>query len=146
MTTNASDHQVRRAVVSSFMKYIQQLMEGGKGAGDAVHEVFSKYGEVIDRCLFDRNKEVKKDQVDLLLLLQRDLVHRHKGDTVLLFAAKELYELELVDEEAYEQWWGDEGSSVSEELRNVRGQAWQFVEWLANAEEESDDEEESEDE
>ena len=146
MTANASDNQVRRAIVASFMKYVQQLMEGGKGAGDAVHIVFSKYREVIDRTLFDRNKDEKKDQVDFLLQLQQDLVHRNKGDTILLFTAKELYELELVDEEAYEQWWNDERSSNSEEMRTVRSQAQQFVDWLANAEEEESSEEEEEEE
>lgn len=145
MTANASDVQVRRAIVSSFMKHIQQLIDSGKGASSAVHEVFSKYREVVDRTLFDRNKDEKKDQVDLLLQFQQDLVHRSKGDTVLLFIAKELYELELVDEEAYEQWWESEGSSSTEEMRTVRSQAQQFVDWLANAEEESS-EEESDDE
>lgn len=141
MTANASDVQMRRAVVTSFMKYIQQLVEGGKNAGEAVHEVFSKYREVVDRTLFDRNKDEKKDQVDLLLQLQQDLTHRTKGDTILLFTAKELYDLELVDEEAYEQWWEHEGSSSTEEMRKVRSQAQQFVDWLANAEEESSEEE-----
>lgn len=146
MTANASDVQVRRAIVSSFMKYIQQLMEGGKNAGDAVHQVFSTYQEVVDRTLFDRNKDQKKDQVDLLLQLQQDLVHRNKGANVLLFTAKELYDLELVDEEAYEQWWNDARSSETEEMRNVRTSAQQFVEWLANAEEEDSSEEEESDE
>jgi translation initiation factor eIF-2B subunit epsilon len=144
MTANASDNQVRRAIVSSFMKHIQQLMEAGKGAGQAVSEVFAKYKEVVERTLFDRQKEQKKDQVDLLLLLQQDLVHRSKGDTVLLFTAKSLYELELVDEEAYDQWWNDERSSATEEMRTVRGQAQQFVDWLAEAEEESSEEESEE--
>lgn len=144
MTANASDTQVRRAIVSSFMKYIQQVVEDGKGAGEAVHEVFSKYREVIERTLFDRNKDEKNDQVDLLLQLQQDLAQRAKGDTILLFTAKELYELEVVDEEAYEQWWDDERSSNSEELRTVRTQTQQFVDWLANAEEESSEEEDSE--
>ncbi|KAJ5297778.1 hypothetical protein PENANT_c012G01579 [Penicillium antarcticum] len=146
MTANASDNQVRRAIVSSFMKHIQQLMEAGKGAGQAVSEVFSKYKEVVERTLFDRQKEQKKDQVDLLLVLQQDLVHRSKGDTVLLFTAKSLYELELVDEEAYDQWWNDERSSATEEMRTVRGQAQQFVDWLAEAEEESSEEEDSDEE
>jgi translation initiation factor eIF-2B subunit epsilon len=96
--------------------------------------------------LFDRNKDEKKDQVDLLLQLQQDLVSREKGDTVLLFTAKELYELELVDEEAYEQWWNDERSSGSEEMKKVRSQAQQFVQWLADAEEEESSEEDDEDE
>ncbi|KAJ5637911.1 translation initiation factor eIF-2B subunit epsilon [Penicillium lividum] len=146
MTANASDNQVRRAIVSSFMKHIQQLMESGKNASDVVHDLFSTYREVVDRTLFDRNKNEKKDQVDLLLQLQQDLVHRNKGANILLFSAKVLYDLELVDEEAYDQWWNDARSSESEEMRNVRSQAQQFVNWLAEAEEESSEEEESEEE
>ncbi|KAL5361351.1 nucleotide-diphospho-sugar transferase [Aspergillus floccosus] len=147
MTANASDHEVRRAVVSAFMKRTQQLMEAGRAAGDVVKEIFGKYGEIIERALFDRESSKKPDQVDLLLLLQQDLVHRNRGDMVLLFAAKELYDLEIVEEEAYEQWWADERSSTTEEMRKVRSQTQQFVDWLANAEEEeSSEEEESDDE
>jgi translation initiation factor eIF-2B subunit epsilon len=145
MSANASDNQVRRAIVTSFMKHIQQLMEGGKGAGQAVLSVFTAYKEVVERTLFDRNKEQKNDQVDLLLALQHDLIHRNKGDTVLLFTAKSLYELDLIEEEAYDQWWNDERSSNTEEMRTVRSQTKQFVDWLAEAEEESS-EDESEDE
>jgi translation initiation factor eIF-2B subunit epsilon len=55
--------------------------------------------------------------------------------------------LDLFEEEAYEQWWADERSSASEEMRQVRSQAQQFVDWLANAEEEeSSEEDESEEE
>ncbi|PTU18157.1 hypothetical protein P175DRAFT_0560057 [Aspergillus ochraceoroseus IBT 24754] len=144
MTANASDYQVRRAVVSAFMKRIAQLMEGGQGAGEAVKDIFGKYHEIIDRALFDRERSAKTDQVDLLVLLQQDLVHRVRGETVLLFAAKELYDLEVLEEEAYEQWWADERSSNSEEMRKVRSQTQQFVDWLANAEEEESSEEEEE--
>lgn len=149
MTANASDYQVRRAIVASFMKHIQQLVEGVVSgpisANKAVHDVFSKYREVVDRTLFDRNKDQKTDQVDLLLQLQQDLVHRNKGEMILLFTAKELYELELVEEEAYDQWWNDERSYKTEEMRTVRSQTQQFVDWLANAEEESSEEEEESD-
>lgn len=146
MTANASDNQIRRAVVAAFMKRVQQLMEEqGKGAGDAVREIWGTYREIVERCMFDRESAVKADQVDLLLLLQQDLVSRPRGDTVLLFTAKELYELELLEEEAFEQWWADARSSASDELKKVRVQAQQFVDWLANAEEEDSDEEESDD-
>ncbi|KAI9932753.1 hypothetical protein ASPWEDRAFT_202756 [Aspergillus wentii DTO 134E9] len=145
MTANASDHEVRRAVVSAFMKWAQQLIDGGKGAGEAVREIFGKYREIVDRSIFDRDSAAKPDQVDLLVLLQQDLAQRNKGDMVLLFTAKELYDLEIVDEEAYEQWWDDERSSNSEEMKKVRAQTQQFVDWLANAEEEESSEEEDDD-
>ncbi|KAL4955665.1 nucleotide-diphospho-sugar transferase [Aspergillus filifer] len=148
MTANASDHEVRRAVTTAFMKRVAQLMEGGQSASDAVHAIFGKYHEILDRALFDRDSDAKPDQVDLLVLFQQDLVHRNRGDTVLLFLAKELYELEVVEEEALEQWWADERSSATEEMRKVRVQTQQFIDWLANAEEEesSEEEEESDDE
>lgn len=73
MTANASDHQVRRAVVTAFMKRTQQLIEGGKGAGEAIRDLFGTYREVVERCMFDRDSDEKTDQVDFLLLLQQDL-------------------------------------------------------------------------
>lgn len=145
MTANASDNQVRRAVVSAFMKRIQNLLdESQKSASQAVRDIFGTYREIVERCMFDRETAAKPDQVDFLLLLQQDLVTRPKGDTVLLFTAKELYDLELIEEEAYEQWWDDERSSGTEDMRKVRAQTQQFVDWLANAEEEDSDEDEEE--
>ena len=144
MSTNASDHQVRRAIVSAFMKCIQQLMESGQGASETVTEVFTAYREVVERSIFDKGRDDRPDQVDLLLLLQQDLVHRNKGDAILLFAAKTLYDLDIVEEEAYEQWWADERSCSSDELQKVRSQTQQFVEWLANAEEEDGDDDQDE--
>lgn len=145
MTANADDNQVRRAVVSAFMKRIQQLIDTEKkGASEAVRAIFGTYREIVERCTFDRNTPVKTDQVDLLLLLQQDLVSRPRGDMILLFTAKELYDLELLEEEAFEQWWGDERSSGTEDMKKVRMQAHQFVDWLANAEEEDSEEEEEE--
>ncbi|KAL1852646.1 translation initiation factor eIF-2B epsilon subunit, GEF [Paecilomyces lecythidis] len=144
MSANASEHQVRRAVVSAFMKRIQQLMEEGKGAGDAVKDVFTKYKEIVERIVFDKDSDKKPDQVDLLLLIQQDLIHRNRGETVLLFTSKELYDLEIVEEEAFEEWWDDERSKNSDELRKVRAQTQQFVDWLANASEDESDEEDEE--
>lgn len=141
MSQNASDQQVRRALASSFMRVISQMMESGRSAGDAVKEMFSRYKEVFDRSLFDKDKEDKPDQVDLLVQIQQDLVHRNKGDTILLFAAKELYDLDIVEEEAYEAWWADERSSSTEEMRKVRAQTQQFIDWLANASEDEDEDE-----
>ncbi|KAJ5679713.1 translation initiation factor eIF-2B subunit epsilon [Penicillium macrosclerotiorum] len=146
MTANASDFQVRRAIVSSFMKYVQQLIEGGADAGKAVKDVFTKYREVVDRTLYDREKDDKKDQVDLLLQLQQDLVHRSQGGRILLSIATTLYQLELAEEEAYEQWWADERSSSSEELRAVRTETRKFMDWLESAESEESSDEESEEE
>ncbi|KAK2738572.1 hypothetical protein FQN57_006995 [Myotisia sp. PD_48] len=145
MSANASEHQVRRAVVVAFMKYIQHIMEGGTTAiASAVRSLFSKYKDIITRIIFDQTTDQKPDQVDLLLLFQQDLTERTKGENVLLFTAKELYDLDIIDEEAIHQWWGHERSTSTEAMRNVRLLTQPFVEWLENAESDESDEDEDE--
>ncbi|EEH48837.2 translation initiation factor eIF2B catalytic subunit epsilon [Paracoccidioides brasiliensis Pb18] len=154
MSANASEHQVRRAVVTAFLKRILQLMDadGPTGqaqsalsASEAVKQVLSKYKDIIERIVFDRDdpEGKKPDQVDLLLLIQQELVEKGKGGTVLLFMAKELYDLEAVEEEAFVQWWGDERGVASDGLKSVRRQTEPFIEWLASADSEEDESDES---
>lgn len=147
MSSNASDHQVRHAVVTAFLKRIAGLMDADAlGASDAVKTVFAKNTDLVARTIFDKARAQKVDQVDFLLLVQRDLVRRRKGEMVLLFAVKELYDLEVLEEEGVLQWWADERSCDSEELSRVRGQTEQFVQWLENADEDSGDDEEEDEE
>ncbi|KAI1966620.1 translation initiation factor eIF-2B epsilon subunit, GEF [Ophidiomyces ophidiicola] len=144
MSANASEHQVRRAVVTAFMKYVQrQIEEASVSPGEAVKQVLTKYKDILSRIVFDQEADEKPDQVDLLLLFQQDLVERSKGDMILLFTAKELYDLEIVEDEAYEQWWEDQRSVATEALKDVRGKTQPFIDWLM---EDDSDEEDSEEE
>lgn len=142
MSTNASEHQVRRAVVVAFVKRILQLIKSGTHIKQAVTQAFSPHKELLERTMFDRNKSGKVDQVDFLLLLQADLVNRENGDSILLFSAMELYRMEVLEAEAFEQWWTDVKSSENEGMKNVRGKTQQFIDFL---EEDESSEEESED-
>lgn len=142
MSTNASDHQVRRAVVVSFVKRITQLIKSGSAIKAAVTQVFSQHKELIDRAIFDKSLSDKSDQVDFMLLLQADLSHRENGEAILLSAATKLTELESIEEEGIIQWWEDEKSSETEELRKVREKTKALVDFL---QEESEDESEDED-
>ncbi|EAT89427.2 hypothetical protein SNOG_02696 [Parastagonospora nodorum SN15] len=144
MSTNASDHQVRRAVVSSFVKRILQLINSGETNKAAIAQVFGQYKELIDRAIFDKNQSSKTDQVDFMLLLQADLSHRENGDAVLLSAATKLTELDCIEEDGIIQWWDDERGSESEELKKVREKTRALVEFLQQ-DSEDESEEESED-
>ncbi|KAK2767910.1 hypothetical protein FQN53_006428 [Emmonsiellopsis sp. PD_33] len=150
MSANASEHQVRRAVVAAFLKRIRQLLDTGIAASEAVKGLVTKYKDIVDRIVFDRDVTVKTDQVDLLLLVQQEVVGWEKGGAVLLFMAKELYDAECVEEEAVVQWWEDARGVASEGLREVRKQTEPFVSWLesaeADSEEESEEDEEDEEE
>jgi translation initiation factor eIF-2B subunit epsilon len=143
MSTNASDHQVRRAVVSSFVKRILQLIKSGETTKAAIAQVFGQHKELIDRAIFDKNASSKTDQVDFMLLLQADLSHRENGDSILLSAATKLTELDCIEEEGIIQWWEDEKGTENADLEKVREKTRALVEFL---QQESEDESEEEDE
>ena len=142
MSSNATEHQVRVAVASAFMKHICNLIETkSTGTSETVKSVFTNYKGLVQRTMFDKEKDEKTDQVDFLLQIQKALIKREKGEAILLFTAKELYDLDILEEEAFEQWWADGRSSDDEDMDRVRQQTAQFIEWLANAEEEESEEE-----
>ena len=86
-------------------------------------------------------EKIVADQVDFLLSLQKDLVHRREGAMVLFALCKELYARDILEEEGFEAWWKNERSENGE-MGKVREKATQFMEWLRSAEEESSEEEE----
>ena len=145
MKEDASQHQVRHAVVTAFMRRVSNLMgedgQSGLSPKEAVTEVFRKNKEVIQRTLFDQSREAKNDQVDLLMLIQKDAAGRSKGESLLVFIAKELYDLDLVEEDGIMQWWEDDRSK-SGDMKKVRVLTEQFIDYLQTTEEESEDESE----
>ncbi|KAF2272152.1 translation initiation factor eIF-2B subunit epsilon [Westerdykella ornata] len=147
MSTNASDHQVRRAIVVAFAKRTTQLIKSGSSIRDAVAQVFGHYKDLVDRSIFDKAQANKVDQVDFMLLLQNELLHRESGDVILLTAATKLIELDSIQEEGMQQWWEDERSTETEELRRVRERTRQLIDYLnESSEEESSEEDSSDDE
>jgi translation initiation factor eIF-2B subunit epsilon len=146
MSTNASDHQVRRAVVSSFVKRILALIKSGETVKAAIAQVFGQHKELIDRAIFDKNSSSKTDQIDFMLLLQADLSHRDNGDSILLSAATKLTELDSIEEDGILQWWEDDKSSETEDLRKVREKTRALVDFLQQESDESEEDSEGEDE
>jgi len=155
MTANASEHQVRRAVVTGVTKYLAEARHT-QGSKFSARQVLEKNTMLIERTIYDKEAQgLKPDQVDFLLLAQTELAKYPEGDAVLLTLCNDLYLLDVLEEEAYEQWWGDSRSQANEEMRNARLKTAPWIKALAEAEEESsegeeddevvDDENESED-
>ena len=146
MSTNASQHEVRKAVVAAFMKRVSNLSAGDNASGvsarEAVRDVLRKYKGLVERTMFDEEADEKVDQVDFLLLVQKEALGRSNGDQLLLFVTKEVYDSDIVEEDGVIQWWEDERSAEGE-MGNVRGLTEQFIAFLEEAEEddsEDDDE------
>jgi hypothetical protein len=145
MSTNASEHQLRHAIVAAFVKYIVQQVKSGTSIRDAVAQVFVKHVDLVNKSIFDKNQPSKADQVDFMISLQKELSHKDGGDQILLSAATKLVELESVEDDGILQWWDDAKSSESEELKKVKAKTQQLIDFLNQSSEEESDEEEDED-
>lgn len=139
---NASEHQVRKAVAVALMKHIQHMIDPGATIiADAVKKALTQYRILVQR---DQSQDTSGDQIDFLLHAQHDLTRRKDGEKILLFLAKDLYEMEIFGEEVFTDWWNAEESSSDQEMNRVRQATSHFIEWLANAESESESEDDSE--
>ena len=149
MSTNASQHEVRKAVVAAFMKRVSNLSAGdnrpGMSAREAVKEVFGNYKGLVERTMFDKDADEKADQVDFLLLLQKEVLGRPNGNQLLLFVTNEMYDSDIIEEDGFLQWWDNE-RSVEEEMGKVRDLTERFIIFLKEAEEDDESEDEDEDE
>ena len=145
MTVNASQHEVRRAVVVAFIKRIAIIENTGSVSREAVSKVFKNHKAVVQRTIHDYKTEEKPDQVDFLLCVQKEVSGKDKGDVLMLFLARELYDLELLEEDGILQWWADKRSQEGH-LATVRGLTKQFITFLEEAEEEDESEEVEEEE
>lgn len=142
MSTNATEHQVRRAVVQGFMKRIAQLYEENGKLQAAVTAVLRPYRNMLERAVADtQSEEARMDaQRDLLLLFQSDAVERKDGDSLLLFLVKELVDKDVIEVEAVEAWWNDPKSTEKASMADVRAKTKQLVEFLLEDSDEDDDE------
>lgn len=151
MSTNASQHEVRKALVAAFMQRTVNLVSGdensetpGISAREATKQVFGTYRALVERTVFDHDADSKVDQVDLLMLVQKEASGRPGGDQLLLFVAKELYDLDILEEDGALQWWEDERSQDGG-MGKVRELTQPFITFLQTAEEDEESEESEED-
>jgi translation initiation factor eIF-2B subunit epsilon len=139
----ADETQVRKAVAIALMKHIHGEIEAGVPAAEASRRALTAYNTLIRR---KGASQATEEQVLFLLDAQRDLTRRKEGSKILLFVIKDLYDLEVFGEEAFIDWWADERSNDEPEMAAVRQSSSQFIEWLENAESESEGDSESEEE
>ena len=146
MSVDANPHEVRHAVVAALIQMITSLVRGDNISGtmtqspqEAITELFGKYKTLVGRTIFDTDEDSKVDQVDFLLLVQKEAAGKVQGESIMLFVAKECYDLDLVEEDGVLKWWEDE-RSLPDELIGVRSLTEPCIVFLREAEEEESDE------
>lgn len=138
MSMNVTYHEVRLSTVQAMVKRIVHFVSTETlSAKDATAKVFGTWGSLFRRQVFNES-----EQVDLVQILQGvcSALDPEYGQMVLLVALQKLYDLDIVEEDSIFQWWESPEASSSERMEAVRQATGRFVEWLRDAEEESDDE------
>lgn len=141
MAANATDHQLRRAVATAFMRYLAEARKPDA----SIEDVLEKNKMVLERTIFDKDADKKTDQVDFLLLAQTELAKKSDGEMILGSVCHALYKHDVLEEEGLQQWWGDERSYATAEMKLVRGKTGELLKKLAELDSGNEDEEEDED-
>ncbi|TAQ89846.1 hypothetical protein B7494_g1807 [Chlorociboria aeruginascens] len=149
LSNDATDHQIRRAIAVAFTKRISQLVETEKmEASKAAAQAFGLHGaEKFLKEVAIGTAKKEEDQVDFISCLQKDLVHRGSGGIILAAISQRLYQMEVLEEEAFLKWWGASealGDEEPQDMKSVREKTLVFIDWLKEAEAESSDEDEGE--
>lgn len=137
MSMNVTYHEVRIATVQAMVRRVEHFVSTATlAAREATAKVFGEWGPLFRRQVFSDD-----EQVDLAQVLQEACAHLDSGPVVLFVALRQLYELDVVEEESILRWWELAALTARPELEAVRALAAQFVEWLRDAEEEESDDE-----
>ncbi|KAH7362159.1 eIF4-gamma/eIF5/eIF2-epsilon [Plectosphaerella cucumerina] len=146
LSTDASDAQMRKAVAVAFSRRAAELLTPEHGSLDsaaAAKKTLTRKGaaKFVDEVGVSGGET---EQVEFVYALQRSLLtvrgleHARAG-TLLSALLQKLYELDVLEEEGIMSWWADERSAQNDELAAVREKSKVLIDWLEDAEEESDE-------
>ncbi|CAK7895706.1 translation initiation factor eIF-2B subunit epsilon [[Candida] anglica] len=137
MSINVTYHEVRMATTQALLtRVVHFISTGTLDVKEAVNKIFRAWGALYKRQVFEPEEEV-----DLLQILQNKclLLDPSYNSKILFFAINILYDEEVVDEDNIYIWWDSAASSATQELESVRELTGKWIEWLKDAEEESDE-------
>lgn len=127
MTMNAPHEKVQEAVITALVSHIGHLITQAD-VKTVTTNVFTTWRPLLQRITFD-----VVGQINLSTLIELNCAGMLQGERILAFALMTLYDTDVISENAIYAWW-----KKPEAGSQVRQLAAQWVDWLENAEEESD--------
>ncbi|KAI1171622.1 eIF4-gamma/eIF5/eIF2-epsilon [Nemania sp. FL0916] len=156
LANNASDVAMRKAVATAFVRRAVELMNAESNNLDAVKAAKEALTARQGASAFVADVGVGGDsvseQLEFALAVQRACVSSAKvieparAGSLLAAMLQQMYDLDILEEEGLIAWWDDpRGKEGGEVMSVVRDKCQALIEWLENAEEESDEEDEDDD-
>ncbi|GME84892.1 unnamed protein product [Ambrosiozyma monospora] len=143
MSMNVTYHEVRLSTSTALVERVDHFIATDTlGVKDAVDKVFGQWSALFKRQVFE-----DLDQVDLLLIVQKLCCQLNESyrSMVFLFVLMQLYDAEVVEEDNVYLWWNGK-ESQTEEMSVVRDKAEKWIEWLQQAESDSEEDSDEDDE
>ncbi|OTA55145.1 nucleotide-diphospho-sugar transferase [Hypoxylon sp. EC38] len=151
LANNASDAAMRKAVATAFVRRAVELMNAENGALEpskaAKHVLTSREGAtdfVSDVGVGDHSVS---EQVEFALAVQKacassaKIVDVARAGNLLAAMLQQMYDLDILEEEGILGWWEDDRGKEDGLMSGVRDKCQALVEWLENADEESEEDE-----
>lgn len=138
MSMNVTYHDVRLATSKALIhKIVHFITTDTLDVKEATEKIFNKWGLLFKRQVFE-----EFEQVDLLQIIQEicSKVEKSYNEKILFMALNILYNQDIVEEENIYKWWDSETSTANDDLVQVRTLTGKWVDWLREAEEESEEE------
>lgn len=139
MSYNVTYHEVRLATVQALLtRVVHFISTDTLEVKEATEKIFRTWGPLFRRQVFD-----EEEQVDLIQILQNKsvILDNTYNQKILFFAINILYDEEIIEEDAIYLWWDGAASNATKELTTVKELTGKWVDWLKEAEEESDEDE-----
>ncbi|KAI0430867.1 eIF4-gamma/eIF5/eIF2-epsilon [Xylaria sp. FL1042] len=154
LANNASDVAMRKAVATAFVRRAVELMnaESGLDAVKAAKETLtSRAGASAFVADVGVGGDSVAEQLEFALAVQKacvsstKVIEVAKAGNLLAAMLQQMYDLDVLEEEGLIAWWEDARGKEGEVMPVVRAKCQPLIEWLENAEEESDEDESEDD-
>jgi translation initiation factor eIF-2B subunit epsilon len=130
MSFNASFDQVRECTIHFVLKLLTS-----ETTSSQVEKIFNRWSPVIRKFIFDTS-----DQLYVLELTEEFIANKPELHKLFLSILKNTYDWDIFEEEVIVEWHEQEApESDSDKYTKLRKLAEPFVNWLQEAEEDSDD-------
>ncbi|KAI1347285.1 eIF4-gamma/eIF5/eIF2-epsilon [Xylaria sp. FL0043] len=148
LANNASDVAMRKAVATAFVRRAVELMnaESGLDAVKAAKETLtSRAGASAFVADVGVGGDSVTEQLEFALAVQKacasstKVIEVGKAGNLLAAMLQQMYDLDILEEEGLIAWWEDARGKEGEVMPVVRAKCQPLIEWLENAEEESDE-------
>lgn len=136
MSSNGSYTDVREVMIPIIMDHIDH-----NNSTQSLKTVFTKWAPLIGKMTHNY-----EDQLHVLQVLQKHCTSQEYFGKLFLGALQLLYNGDIVEEEAIRAWYNSDLSKATPAESKLREKATKFIEWLDEAEEESEEEESSDEE